>query len=679
MARKARNKAKNGSLAASAAASDSAGTLRRSARHASRSRSDDAKESNNSESAIKCTELVVDGGAGARRKAENQSKTTSEGVQKTPSTKGSKSVSKGRKPMTTRSLMRGQKARNEKEENSLAKSEACVSNEIVAPPNQSGEKLRSNTIATPAAPKSRDLTRCHDNKKGGRSPKQKPFSFFTGKGTPFPSRRQRGDSKSPEESDSMRSSSSSPSPVADPSGALDPIDDESIERSSVSPRKLFRFDISSIGNRHRGNSPESEESSKSNSPSPLANHDSDQAGRDSTTIGPEIVDLTSRFATLGVSVDGGEQENPPTDPVVIDLTENRVERILECPPGKLGILLSQVDQTWTKVLHVQPGSVMYRRCLEGDYIKFVGNWNARYKSPIEIAAEFQRTQHLNRIVRVLRVVPLADDTHGERNGSRSEVEEASVVGNGRSSGGTSEAPSNSDTTTLATNSGTTAQEEEEVMYEERQGSVLATRFTRRGATVINEKAKQAEEKKQSGKHVEQKVGSNASRISDFHGKSATKQLRLSYQRMFVHATMVTPRDVIDGVRTASWPKIQPFHILIDPFVPSNCNGGQREKQIGSIIRKKKLVLFVGKDQRCLDNLKAILTDLVKSGWSSEEYEVETAFDVESAMLAYGGNRKRAAPTASEPTREVSGANTPDVRQRRHQRRHQRRSQRRAES
>jgi hypothetical protein len=56
-----------------------------------------------------------------------------------------------------------------------------------------------------------------------------------------------------------------------------------------------------------------------------------------------------------------------------------------------------------------------------------------------------------------------------------------------------------------------------------------------------------------------------------------------------------------------------------------------------------------------------MISLAKSNWSdNEQYEVRTAFDVDSVMMASGGYHKRKPkPTESEvPMREISGINTP---------------------
>jgi hypothetical protein len=125
--------------------------------------------------------------------------------------------------------------------------------------------------------------------------------------------------------------------------------------------------------------------------------------------------------------------------------------------------------------------------------------------------------------------------------------------------------------------------------------------------------------------------------------------------------MTTATKKIDGASTAKWPQAQFCSVLIDPFILSNPNGGHRPVKLKDIKREKKLVIVSGRDQRSINEFKAIMISLAKSNWSdNEQYEVRTAFDVDSVMMASGGYHKRKPkPTESEvPMREISGINTP---------------------
>ena len=125
--------------------------------------------------------------------------------------------------------------------------------------------------------------------------------------------------------------------------------------------------------------------------------------------------------------------------------------------------------------------------------------------------------------------------------------------------------------------------------------------------------------------------------------------------------MTTATKKIDGASTVKWPQAQFCGVLIDRFILSNPNGGHWPVKLKDIKREKKLVIVSGRDQRSINEFKAIMSSLAKSNWSdNEQYEVQTAFDVDSAMMASGGYCKRKPkPTKSEvPMREISGINTP---------------------
>jgi hypothetical protein len=125
--------------------------------------------------------------------------------------------------------------------------------------------------------------------------------------------------------------------------------------------------------------------------------------------------------------------------------------------------------------------------------------------------------------------------------------------------------------------------------------------------------------------------------------------------------MTTATKKIDGASTVKWPQAQFCGVLIDRFILSNPNGGHRPVKLKDIKREKKLVIVSGRDQRSINEFKAIMSSLAKSNWSdNEQYEVQTAFDVDSAMMASGGYCKRKPkPTKSEvPMREISGINMP---------------------
>jgi len=125
----------------------------------------------------------------------------------------------------------------------------------------------------------------------------------------------------------------------------------------------------------------------------------------------------------------------------------------------------------------------------------------------------------------------------------------------------------------------------------------------------------AEAAKAKGKYQRQAKASFARRFGDLRGTTAEQERLKLFKIVANYGKMVTPDpSILEG--SASWTKIVPALLLIDPFRPPNSKGGRRTYGMHQI-RQERIGLLSSSNEQ-LELAKSYMKALVDSNFESKD-------------------------------------------------------------